>query len=91
MTPRHRKDHAAIANRLKRLEDPAILTGHLGIVLTESRLLSWHVARMDLAQHRMTFPWTGSEVAHDLGAGHLTEALLRCATRAWDEQHPGLF
>lgn len=91
MSARHRKDHAAAANRLRALEDPAILTGHIGVVLTQSRSLDWHVARLDLAQRRMTFPALGSLMAEDLGPGDLAEALVRCALAAWDMQQPPPF
>lgn len=91
MSIRHRKPQPTSHDGHLAAADPVILTGHMGVVLTESRQLSWHLARLDLASHRMVFPATGGSWTPQLGANDLIDAVVRAAVEALDQRDPRLF
>jgi hypothetical protein len=68
-------------------DDPAVLSGSIHIVVTQSGHLSWIVGRLDLASRRMTFPSMGSLEAPPRGFEWLSECLLLAATESYDEGH----
>jgi len=70
-------------------EDPAILAGHLGIVVCKSLRLHWHLARLDTSSGKMTFPQTGSIDAPAKGLDWLTECMMSAAEEAFDQDHIG--
>ena len=51
--------HTSIEGAQLRAGAPVIAC-HISIVAHEDGLLSWHMARMDLASRRMVFPYSGT-------------------------------
>ena len=52
-------NHTSIEGVQLRAGAPLIAC-HIAVVVHEDRLLSWHMARMDLASRRMVFPYSGT-------------------------------
>jgi putative NIF3 family GTP cyclohydrolase 1 type 2 len=56
-------------------KDPLVCAGHLSVAVYESGEVHWHVARLDLASKRMTFPDMGHYRTSDLGGEVLAQTL----------------
>lgn len=55
--------------------EPLAIAGHIGITVSESGLMHWHVARLDLTSRRMVFPDLGECHAPVRAGAWLAECL----------------
>ena len=73
-------NHTSIEGQQLRAGAP-VLACHLAVVVHADGLLSWHMARMDLASRRMVFPYTGVTEA----PGNVRNGAVDCLVRAANE------
>ena len=80
-------NHTSIEGHQLRAGAP-LLAAHLSIVVHADGLLSWHMARMDLASRRMVFPYSGTCEAPRNSRYSVVDCLIRAANELMEaEKH----